>query len=146
MWAIPPSVELTCGAGTPAFVYVQTMAYDEDLADRTRELVAVLAVDFTEQKMFGGLAFMVSNHMACAIGGNDLLVRVGAHGRSDALARGANDMVMGERTMHGFVVVAGDQLCDGDVLAGWVQAGCQLAQSLPPKQPRRRVSPPRIER
>ncbi len=43
------------------------MAYDEDLAERIRELVAG-ASDLTEKKMFGGLAFLVGGNMAVAAG------------------------------------------------------------------------------
>jgi hypothetical protein len=39
------------------------MAYDEDLADRIRELIGGES-GVTEQKMFGGLAFLVGGHMA----------------------------------------------------------------------------------
>ena len=44
------------------------MAYDEDLADRIRELVAT-EKDLTEQKMFGGLAFLIGGNMAVAASG-----------------------------------------------------------------------------
>ncbi len=36
---------------------IVAMAYDEELADRIRELVANES-DLTEKKMFGGLAFL----------------------------------------------------------------------------------------
>ena len=41
------------------------MAYDEDLANRIRELVAGEA-GVTEKKMFGGLAFLIAGNMAVA--------------------------------------------------------------------------------
>ena len=42
---------------------IVTMASDEDLANRIRELIA--AEDgYTEQKMFGGIGFMIDGHMA----------------------------------------------------------------------------------
>jgi TfoX/Sxy family transcriptional regulator of competence genes len=42
------------------------MAYDEDLANRVRELLG--AVDrVTEKRMFGGLAFLVCGHMSVAV-------------------------------------------------------------------------------
>ena len=41
------------------------MAYDEDLADRIRELL-VDESDVTEKKMFGGLAFLIRGNMAIA--------------------------------------------------------------------------------
>ena len=49
------------------------MAYDEDLANRTRELTAG-DPDVTEKKMFGGLAFLVGGNMSLAASG--LMVRV----------------------------------------------------------------------
>jgi hypothetical protein len=51
------------------------MAYDEDLADRIRELL-VDESDVTEKKMFGGLAFLIRGNMAIAASGQGgLLVR-----------------------------------------------------------------------
>jgi hypothetical protein len=52
------------------------MAYDEQLAARIRDLVAD-ETGLTEQKMFGGLAFLVEGNMAVAASGQGgLLVRV----------------------------------------------------------------------
>ena len=52
------------------------MAYDEDLADRVRELVAE-EPDVVEKKMFGGLAFLIGGNMAIAASGQGgVLVRV----------------------------------------------------------------------
>ena len=55
------------------------MAYDEDLADRVRELIG--ADDpLTERKMFGGLAFLVNGHMAVGVSRDGgILVRVDPH-------------------------------------------------------------------
>jgi hypothetical protein len=51
------------------------VAYDEDLADRIRELVAG-EKRLTEQKMFGGLAFLIGGNMAVAASGQGgILVR-----------------------------------------------------------------------
>ena len=44
------------------------MAYDEDLANRIRELVAS-EPNVTEKKMFGGLAFLIGGNMAVAASG-----------------------------------------------------------------------------
>ena len=52
------------------------MAYDEDLANRVRELIAG-EPDVTEKKMFGGLAFLVGGNMSVgASGQGGLMVRV----------------------------------------------------------------------
>ena len=44
------------------------MAYDEDLANRIRELIAG-EPDITEKKMFGGLAFLADGNMSVAASG-----------------------------------------------------------------------------
>jgi len=60
------------------------MAYDEDLANRIRELVGGRA-GLTEQKMFGGLAFLIGGNMAIAASGQGgILVRVDP-AQSDAM-------------------------------------------------------------
>ena len=108
------------------------MAYDEELADRVRELIASLTA-FEERKMFGGLVFMVNTHMACGIVKDDLLVRVGKDGHAAALARGAHEMELTGRPMRGVVIVPAAQLVDESALGGWVALGLELARSEPPK-------------
>ena len=44
------------------------MAYDTDLADRTREaLLAVTGALPDERRMFGGLCFLIAGNMCCGI-------------------------------------------------------------------------------
>ena len=117
------------------------MAYDEVLAERIRDTLASL--DAREQKMFGGIAWMVNTHMAAAIVGDALLARVGAAGYEAALARGAQEMRMGERTMGGFVRVPGERLDDA-ALNEWLGLGVEIAQSQPPKSHQtKRTKPPK---
>ena len=95
------------------------MAYDEDLAGRTRELLAELT-DFDERKMFGGLAFMVNTHMACGIVHDDLMVRVGKANHDAAINAGATEMDFTGRPMRGMVIVPANRVRrDGD-LEPWV--------------------------
>jgi hypothetical protein len=49
----------------PLAAYSAAMAYDEDLADRVRGAITATH-DVTEQKMFGGLAFLIGGHLAVA--------------------------------------------------------------------------------
>ena len=51
------------------------MAYDEQLANRIRRALGERR-DFTERKMFGGLAFLCRGRMCCGILENDLMVRI----------------------------------------------------------------------
>jgi len=50
------------GVKAPCAMIV-TVAYDEDLANRMRVLIAS-EDGYTEQKMFGGIGFMIDGHMA----------------------------------------------------------------------------------
>jgi TfoX/Sxy family transcriptional regulator of competence genes len=110
------------------------MAYDEDLADRIRELVNDHG-PADEKKMFGGLAFLLGGHMAvCASGQGGLMVRVGADDHA-ALQDGEHvaPMVMGGRTSRTWLVVAPEGVRTKSQLQPWVARGVATASALPPK-------------
>ena len=111
------------------------MAYDEDLADRIRQLVADES-DLTEKKMFGGLAFLIGGNMAIAASGQGgVLVHVDP-AESDALvaATSAQVAVMRGRPMQGWLRVDSDGLKTKRQLGKWVELGTAYARSLPPKR------------
>jgi len=110
------------------------MAYDEDLADRIRELLAGER-GIVEKKMFGGLAFLVDGNMSVAASGQGgLLVRVDPD-ESDALLKkpGVQLMEMGGRSMSGWLRVDSDAVRTKQQLRPWVERGVAYARSLPPK-------------
>jgi TfoX/Sxy family transcriptional regulator of competence genes len=110
------------------------MAYDEELAARIRALVAG-ETGVTEQKMFGGLAFLVNGNMSVAASGQGgILLHVDPE-QSDALTEspGAAPFVMRGRPMQGWLRVAPDALRDDVALARWVEVGVSYARSLPAK-------------
>ncbi|MEA2506396.1 MAG: hypothetical protein QOH48_1014 [Actinomycetota bacterium] len=110
------------------------MAYDEDLADRLRELLADEDA-ITEKKMFGGLAFLLHGNMAVSAsreGG--LLVRIDPSDTEAFLARPhVALMEMGGRSMDGWIAVAPEGLRTKRELAAWVKRGVTFAKTLPPK-------------
>ena len=109
------------------------MAYDEGLAERVRDLLA-LHGDVTERKMFGGLAWMVHGNMACGVLGDELIVRVGKEEHARALAEpNTREFDFTGRPMKGFICVTAEGAADAKELAGWVEAGMGYAGSLPPK-------------
>jgi TfoX/Sxy family transcriptional regulator of competence genes len=111
------------------------MAYDEELAARIRELLAGEA-RLTEQKMFGGLAFLIGGNMAIAASGQGgALVRVNPE-RSDAIvaSTSAQLMEMRGRQMQGWLRVAPEDLRTKRQLTKWVTLGAAYARSLPPKR------------
>jgi TfoX/Sxy family transcriptional regulator of competence genes len=111
------------------------MAYDEDLANRIRELIAD-EPDLTEQKMFGGLAFLIGGHMSVAVSSQGgLLVRC-EHDETDALRKKPHTgpMVMRGREMQGWVRVKPEGVRTKRQLEPWVARGLAHARSLPPKR------------
>jgi TfoX/Sxy family transcriptional regulator of competence genes len=111
------------------------MAYDEQLAARIRELLATEG-GVTEQKMFGGLAFLVSGNMAVAASGQGgILVRVDPAESAELVeTTPAEEMVMRGRAMAGWLRVASEEVEADDELASWVDRGVSFARSLPPKR------------
>jgi len=110
------------------------MAYDEELAERIRGLVAG-EPDLTEQKMFGGLAFLVGGNMAIAASGQGgVLVRVDPE-RSDELVASTDAYVMEMRgrSMRGWLRVDAEHVRTDSELAEWVERGAAYARSLPAK-------------
>lgn len=110
------------------------MAYDEELAERVRELVLATG-RVSEKRMFGGLAFLVNGNMAVSASGQGgLLVRV-EPAMTEELVRepGAQRFQMRGRAMDGWLRVEADASMPDDRLAHWVKLGLSYAQSLPPK-------------
>jgi TfoX/Sxy family transcriptional regulator of competence genes len=112
------------------------MAYDEDLADRIRELMAAEA-DVSEKRMFGGLAFLIGGHMAISASGQGgVLVRVDPARSATLVERtSAQVAVMRGRPMDGWLRVGPEDLRTKRQLAKWVDLGAAYARSLPPKRP-----------
>jgi TfoX/Sxy family transcriptional regulator of competence genes len=113
------------------------MAYDEKLADRIRQVLAEVP-DMTERKMFGGIAFMVGDHMACGVVHDDLMLRLGADAAAAALEQPhVRQMDFTGRPMTGMVYVEPGGV-RGRALRTWVQQAATYAQAQPPKPPKRR--------
>jgi TfoX/Sxy family transcriptional regulator of competence genes len=120
------------------------VAYDEALADRVRSLLADSEVDaVAEQRMFGGLAFLVGGNMAVAVSGSatggGLMVRVAKEETERWLDEPfATPMVMRGRPMAGWLRVDAAGLQDAQPLEAWVRRGADYARSLPRKDRARR--------
>jgi TfoX/Sxy family transcriptional regulator of competence genes len=122
-------------ASATALPYDRSMPYDEDLADRIRELVATDS-GLTEKKMFGGLAFLIGGNMAVAASGQGgVMVRVDP-AQSDTLVETTNAriVVMRGRPMQGWLRVDAEHLRAKRQLARWVELGTKYARSLPAKR------------
>jgi TfoX/Sxy family transcriptional regulator of competence genes len=115
------------------------VTYDEDLADRIRELLGAER-GVQERKMFGGLAFLVGGNMAIAVSGQGgLLVRVDPD-QSDRITSTtkAEPMEMRGRSMTGWLRVAAQDVATKRQLHKWVELGTCYAKSLPAKAAKKR--------
>jgi TfoX N-terminal domain len=109
------------------------MAYDEQLAERVRDLLSVRE-GLSERKMFGGIGFMRGGNMACGVAGDELIVRLEPGDAEKALAEEhVRVFDMTGRPMKGWILVGREATAADDDLAGWVDAGADFAASLPPK-------------
>ncbi len=110
------------------------MAYDEDLANRIRELVG-LEEGLTEQRMFGGLAFLINGNMSVAASGQGgLMLRVDPDETDKLLEEPhAEPFVMRGREMQGWLRVNADGLGSKRELERWVKRGVSYARTLPGK-------------
>jgi TfoX/Sxy family transcriptional regulator of competence genes len=120
---------------SPSCRTIATVAYDEELADRIRELIGN-EPDLTERKMFGGLAFLLGGNMAVAASGQGgVLIRVDpAHSDSLVARTNARPMEMRGRAMQGWLRVDPKDLRTTRQLAKWVELGTTYARSLPAKR------------
>ena len=113
------------------------MAFDEDLAERVRGALAD-APDLDERLMFGGIAFMLGEHMVCGVVGDDLMLRLGPQGADEALGRPhVREMDFTGRPMRAMVFVEPQGLRDDGELDRWIRAARAFVATLPPKRPRR---------
>ncbi len=111
------------------------MAYDEDLANRVRELLA-LEAGVTEKRMFGGLAFLIDGHMSVSVSGQGGLMLRCPPAETEALVRkpAARPFEMRGRVMDGWLRVDADGLHTKRQLERWVARGAGYARSLPPQR------------
>src|ERR1700704_5591223 len=111
------------------------MAYDEELANRIRELVS-MEDGLTEQRMFGGWAFLINGNMSVSASGQGgLLLRVDP-AETDALLSKphAHPFEMRGRVMKGWLRVDAEGLWTKRQLERWVARGVVYARSLPSKR------------
>jgi TfoX/Sxy family transcriptional regulator of competence genes len=123
------------GPGRDAVSTLGVVAYDEELADRIRALIAQERA-LSERKMFGGLAFLIGGNMAIAASGQGgVLVRVDPS-QCDQLVATTKATVaeMRGRPMPGWLRVSSADLRTKAQLAKWVALGTTFARSLPAKR------------
>jgi hypothetical protein len=110
------------------------VAFDEDLANRIRELIGD-EEGLTERKMFGGLAFLIGGHMSVSASRDGgLLLRIPPD-QTDALVKKphARAFVMRGRELDGWVRIDPQGVATRAQLERWAGRAVAYARSLTPK-------------
>jgi TfoX/Sxy family transcriptional regulator of competence genes len=110
------------------------MAYDEDLADRIREVVGTES-GLAEQRMFGGLAFLIHGHMAVSASSRGGLLLRADPEQTESLLQPplVQRFEMRGREMNGWLRVDAEAVSTDDELRHWAAVGVDYVKSLPPK-------------
>ena len=109
------------------------MAYDEALASRIRSLLAGRD-DVREQKMFGGLCFLLHGNMVCGVTKDGAMYRPGKAREGEALAAGAQPLSFTGRKMGGMVELDAGQCADDTLRATLTALSLAHAATLPAKE------------
>jgi TfoX/Sxy family transcriptional regulator of competence genes len=108
-----------------------TDADGDALAEKLRAILA--AKGLSEQKMFGGIGFMLNGNMIAGASKRGLLLRVGKERYGEALARsGARPMEMRGRPVEGYVRVDPSGLNEA-ALMSWLALARAYVETLPAK-------------
>lgn len=98
------------------------MAYNEVLANRVREIIALTHNITEEKKMFGGLCFMVDHKMCVGIESERLMIRLDPSVMDEVLEKhGCHPMDFTGRPMKGYVFVDIEVLKTKRQLNYWIQ-------------------------
>lgn len=108
------------------------MAYDPGLAQTLRDGLVDLPI--TEQKMFGGLCFLLDGHMVCGVHSGGAMLRVGKDNYAKALTMpGVAPMLFTGRPMAGMVDVGDAAVEDEAILGPLIAMALATVRNLPPK-------------
>jgi TfoX/Sxy family transcriptional regulator of competence genes len=98
------------------------MAYNEKLADRVREVIALTHKNVEEKRMFGGLCFMVNDKMCVGVEQERLMVRLDPARYDEVMEKeGCKAMDFTGKVMKGYVFVDIEALNTRKKLEYWVE-------------------------
>lgn len=109
------------------------MGYNEKIAGRVRRVLSDRA-GVTEQRMFGGLCFLINGNMCCGVQDDCIVLRLGEAGASEALKRKhTRPMDFTGRVIRSMVYVDGPGFARSRDLRRWVGQAAGFAEGLEAK-------------
>ena len=113
------------------------MSFDRGLEERLYEYFETRN-DLVVKKMFGGLCYILSEHMCCAIIGDKIMARVGPYHYSDCLDKPhVTEMDFTGKPVKGLVYILPDGFESDAELKYWINLCVSFVDSLPPKPPKK---------
>ena len=108
--------------------------YDRGLATRLHELTATL-FDLEETQMFGGLAYMMNDHICFVLWDDYLVIRIGNESASKLVEGDPHARLfdLNDKTMKGWVMIATDALGEDEDLQNYIDMAMLFTCTLPPK-------------
>jgi len=106
------------------------MAYSESLAERIRGMVARRR-GVTENKMFGGVGFLLNGNMLVGVWKTSLIVRIGPGAYDEALRKPhVGEFDITGKPMKGCVMVEPEDIEDDELLSQWVERAMNFVKTL----------------
>lgn len=106
------------------------MAYNEETARRIQHLLELFPEDFTEKKMFGGIAFLYLGKMTVGVVKDELMVRVIGEKMEHVLSQKfVRPMDFTGKPMKEFVFVSSNGFATEEQMHQWIELGLEHAKS-----------------
>lgn len=116
------------------------MAYNEQLADRTREIIARTHGSVEEKKMFGGLCFMVDGKMCVGVESERMMVRFDPARTGELMEMdGVGPMDFTKRVMKGFAFVESRVLETQPQLEFWIDLALEFNKTAKPSRKKKKL-------
>ena len=108
------------------------MPFSESLAARIRDTL-VRRTDIAEQKMFGGLCFLLRGNILVGVRRDSLIARLGEDEASKGLKKSYVTQMGTRRPMKGWVIIGPDGIDTDRQLASWIEKAVEFVELLPAK-------------
>ena len=115
------------------------MAFNEKLANQTREIIARTHKRVEEKKMFGGLCFMVNDKMCVGVEKERLMVRLDPARFDEVMEKeGCMPMDFTGKVMKGFVFVDAGALNTVKKLEYWIDLALDFNKKAKPSKKKKK--------
>jgi TfoX/Sxy family transcriptional regulator of competence genes len=105
------------------------MPFSESLAARIRDTLGG-RTEIAEQKMFGGLCFLLRGNILVGVRRDSLIARLGEEEASKALKKSYVTQMGTRRPMKGWVIIGPDGIDTDRQLASWIEKAVEFVEVL----------------